>query len=132
MELFPTPLKQTPQGNLLVFCLSLGPCRECMTLVFRVLTQSPFDSIPCVHLDSFRSRSSLDSATIMRSSEYKSSHGQPVQSSLERASITMINSNGAKKNSVVSGNAGDEKKTHPVARKIFFLHFLDFGGGERN
>ena len=59
-----------------------------------MFTRRPFFSISVFHVCTFTSSSSMDSALIIRSSAYSSSHGQPVRNSLDRASNTMMKSRG--------------------------------------
>ena len=59
-----------------------------------MFTRRPFFSISVFHVCTFTSSSSMDSALIIGSSAYSSSHKQPVQNSLDRASNTMMKSSG--------------------------------------
>ena len=65
---------------------------DSIIFVFPMFTRRPFFSISVFHVCTFTSSSSMDSALIIRSSAYSSSHGQPVRNSLDRASNTMMKS----------------------------------------
>ena len=67
---------------------------DSIIFVFPMFTRGPFSSISVFHVCTFTSSSSMDSALIIRSSAYRSSHGQPVRNSLDRASNTMMKSSG--------------------------------------
>ena len=67
---------------------------DSIIFVFPMFIRRPFLSISVFHVCTFTSSSSMDSALIIRSSAYSSSHGQPVWNSLDRASNTMMKSSG--------------------------------------
>src|SRR5664279_1489484 len=94
IEFVPTPLPQTPQGNFPDFSLRPAPSQHFITFVLPMLTLSPFPSIPAFHLLNFSINSSMLSANRTRSSAYCNSIGKPSLNSLDRASSTMMNSNG--------------------------------------
>ena len=94
MELSPTPCLHTPHGYFPdssawpIFTWHL------ITFVLPMFTLRPFNSIPLLHLRSFSISNSSVSATRTRSSAYSNSMGNLSLNSLDKASNTMINSNG--------------------------------------
>ena len=94
MELFPTPLLHTAQGNFPVSFSTSSPTPEIRNFVFDLFAQRPFFSMAAFHAFSLLLHCSSESAMITRSSAYKSSHGAPVRNSHERASSTRMNSSG--------------------------------------
>ena len=90
----PTPDWQTPQGYFPDFFSTSRLMPDSIIFVFPMFTCRPFFSISVLHVCTFTSSSSMDSALIIRSSAYSSSHGQPVRNSLDRASSTMMKSSG--------------------------------------
>ena len=90
IELSPIPDLQTPHRYLPESFKEWRFGLLIMTLVFPMLTLSPFTSNSDFQSFSFTQSFSSHSAMITRSSLYKSSHGQPVRNSRERASSTMI------------------------------------------
>ena len=90
----PTPDWQTPQGYFPDFFSTSRFMPDSIIFVFPMFTRRPFFSISVFHVCTFTSSSSMDSALIIRSSAYSSSHGQPVRNSLDRASNTMMKSSG--------------------------------------
>ena len=90
----PTPDWQTPQGYFPDFFSTSRLMPDSITFVFPMFTRRPFFSISVFHVCTFTSSSSMDSALIIRSSAYSSSHRQPVRNSLDRAYNTMMKSSG--------------------------------------
>ena len=90
----PTPDRQTPQGYFPDFFSTSRLMPDSIIFVFPMFTRRPFFSISVFHVCTFTSSSSMDTALIIRSSAYSSSHRQPVRNSLDRASDTMMKSSG--------------------------------------
>ena len=90
----PTPDWQTPQGYFPDFFSTSRLMPDSIIFVFPMFTRRPFFSISVFHVCTFTSSSSMDSALIIRSSAYSSSHVQPVRNFLDRASNTMMKSSG--------------------------------------
>src|SRR6188768_891845 len=94
IELFPTPLLQTPHGHLDDSSNGTEPTLQFITLVLPTLTLRPFISSSSFHFPSFSIKLSSDSAIITKSSAYSSSHGNPHPKCCVSASNTMVNSSG--------------------------------------
>ena len=90
----PTPDWQTPQGYFPDFFSTSRLMPDFIIFVFPMFTRRTFFSISVFHVCTFTSSSSIDSALIIRSSAYSSSHRQPVRNSLDRASNTKMKSSG--------------------------------------
>ena len=95
MELTPTPKVHTPQGyfgflaeNLV--CFAVGT----RILVLLIITSKPHDSSEVFQAGILSLRSARESLKIARSSAYSNSHGQLTLNSLDKASITIMNSKG--------------------------------------
>ena len=71
----PTPDWQTPQGYFPDFFRTSRLMPDSIIFVFPMFTRRPFFSISVFHVCTFTSSSSMDSALIIRSSAYSSSHG---------------------------------------------------------
>ena len=94
MEFLPTPLQQTGQGYLPVFCRTSWSSPETRNLVFFMMRQSTLLSIPAFNALSLEIHSSWVSAMKTRSSVKRSSHGAPVWNSRNIASSTRMKSSG--------------------------------------
>ena len=92
----PTPDWQTPQGYFPDFFSTSRLMPDSIIFVIPMFTRRRFFSISVFHVCTITSSSSMDSALIIRSSAYSSSHGQPTWNSLDRAFNTMMKSSGLK------------------------------------
>src|SRR6188768_2291692 len=94
IELFPTPLLQTPHGHLDDSSIGTEQTLQFITLVLPTLTLSPFISCSSFHFLIFSIKLSSDSAIITKSSAYSSSHGNPHPKCRVNASSKMVNRSG--------------------------------------
>ena len=120
----PTPDWQTPQGYFPDFFRTSRSMPDSIIFVFPMFTRRPFFSISVFHLCTFTSSSSMDSALIIRSSAYSSSHGQPVRNSLDRASNTMMKSSGLGDWALMNTHSNSKLLAVPIAYSYPASHIL--------
>ena len=87
-------LRQTAHGYLPEPCKRSRPVPQSTTFVFPAFNLNPYFFVTSFHIKSLLTHSSRESAMMTRSSAYRSIQGTPVRNSCDKASSTMMKSQG--------------------------------------